>query len=72
MSDEEAKYLEGLFNSPDVRVRLGFNGPPGYDAYFFGCNITSASWSEKSYRKDKLFQYDIKFKLANNQKSQRG
>lgn len=72
MSDAEADYLEGLFNSPDVRVRLGQNGPTGYEAYFFGCNITSASWTEKSYRKDKLFQYDIKFKLANNLKSQRG
>ena len=72
MSDADADYLEGLFNSPDVRVRLGLNGPPGYDAYFFGCNVTSASWTEKSYRKDKLFQYEIKFKLANNVKSQRG
>ena len=72
MSDEEADYLEGLFNSPDVRVRLGQSAPAGYDAYFFGCNITSTSWTEKSYRKDKLFQYEIKFKLANNLKSQRG
>lgn len=72
MTDEEADYLEGLFNSPDVRVRLGNQAPAGYDAYFFGCNITSASYTEKSYRKDKLFQYDIKFKLANNMKSQRG
>ena len=72
MSDAEADYLEGLFNSPDVRVRLGNSAPAGYEAYFFGCNVTSASWTEKSYRKDKLFQYDIKFKLANNVKSQRG
>lgn len=72
MSDEDADYLEGLFNSPDVRVRLGLNGPPAYEAYFFGCNVTSASWTEKSYKKDKLFQYEIKFKLANNVKSQRG
>ena len=72
MSDEDADYLEGLFNSPDVRVRLGNNGPAGYEAYFFGCNVTSASWTEKSYKKDKLFQYEIKFKLANNVKSQRG
>ncbi len=72
MSDAEAQYLEGLFNSPDVRVRLGNSAPLGYDSYFFGCNVTSASWTEKSYKKDKLFQYDIKFKLANNVKSQRG
>jgi len=72
MSDEDADFLEGLFNSPDVRVRLGQNGPLAYESYFFGCNITSASWTEKSYRKDKLFQYEIKFKLANNVKSQRG
>lgn len=72
MSDAEADYLEGLFNSPDVRVRLGNAAPLGYESYFFGCNVTSASWTEKSYRKDKLFQYEIKFKLANNIKSQRG
>ena len=72
MSDADADYLEGLFNSPDVRVRLGQNGPLAYEAYFFGCNVTSASWTEKSYRKDRLFQYEIKFKLANNVKSQRG
>jgi hypothetical protein len=72
MSDSDADYLEGLFNSPDVRVRLGQNGPLAYEAYFFGCNVTSASWTEKSYKKDKLFQYEIKFKLANNVKSQRG
>ena len=72
LSDEEADYLEGLFNSPDVRVRLGQSAPAGYEAFFFGCNITSTSWTEKSYRKDKLFQYEIKFKLANNLKSQIG
>ena len=72
MSDEDADYLEGLFNSPDVRVRLGQNGPLAYEAYFFACNVTSASWTEKSFRKDKLFQYTIKFRLANNVKSQRG
>ena len=72
MSDTDADFLEGLFNSPDVRVRLGQNGPAGYEAYFFGCNITSSSWTEKSFQKDRLFQYEIKFNLANNQKSQRG
>ncbi len=72
LSDVDAELMEGLFNSPDVRVRLGNKAPAGYEAYFFGCNITSASWTEKTYRKDKLFQYTINFKLANNIKSQRG
>ena len=73
LTDEQADYLEGLFNSPDVRVRLGQSAPGvGYEQYFFGANITSTSWTERSFRKDKLFQYEIKFKLANNLKSQRG
>jgi hypothetical protein len=72
MSDEEARYLESMFNSADVRVRLGQQAPTGYDLQYFACNLLSASYIEKTYRKDKLFQYEVRFKLANNIKSQRG
>lgn len=72
MSDEMAKYLESMFNSADVRVRLGYQAPTGYDLQYWACNLLSASYIQKTYRKDKLFQYEVRFKLANNIKSQRG
>ena len=73
MTDDEAKYLQGLFTSPDVRVKLGSAyAPVGYDLEWFGATVLSNAYTEKTYRKDKLFQYDVRFKLANQLKSQRG
>jgi hypothetical protein len=71
MQDFEATYLRNLYQSPDTRVRLTdkyseFNG------VFWPVNLLSSGWTEKNYRKDKLFQYEIQFKLANNIKSMRG
>ena len=71
ISDEDALYLEGLFISADVKVR--FNDRPGQEKYqWVPVSLISNSYDEKTYRKNKLFQYDIKFKLAHNIKSQRG
>jgi len=71
ISDEDALYLEGLFISADVKVR--FNDRPGQEKYqWVPVSLISSSYDEKTYRKNKLFQYDIKFKLAHNIKSQRG
>lgn len=75
LEDNVASFLEGLWTSPDVRVklpqewydRIGIPTEP-----FIAAVITSNKYTEKTYRKDKLFQYEIKFKLANNLKSQRG
>lgn len=64
ISDDMAIYLENLFISPDVRVKI--------DGVWKPVNITSSSYVEKNYRKDKLFQYEIQFKEAHNIKSQRG
>ena len=71
ISDEDALYLEGLFISADVKVR--FNDRPGQEKYqWVPVSLMSTSYEEKTYRKNRLFQYDIKFKLAHNIKSQRG
>ena len=75
LEDNTASFLEGLWTSPDVRVKLpkewydrvGIQTEP-----FIAAVITSNTYTEKTYRKDKLFQYEIRFKLANNLKSQRG
>ena len=71
ISDEEAIYLESLFTSPDVKVR--FNEKPSPGKYeWVPVSLLSTSYTQKTSRKDKLFQYDIKFKRAHNLKSQRG
>ena len=71
MLDFEATYLRNLYQSPDVRVRLT-DKYSEFDGYFYPVNLLSSGWAEKNYRKDKLFQYEIQFKLANNIKSMRG
>ena len=71
ISDADALYLEGLFISADVKVR--FNDAPGAEQYqWVPVSLLSTAYEEKTVRKHKLFQYDIKFKLAHNIKSQRG
>lgn len=71
ISDADALYLEGLFISADVKVR--FNDAPGAEQYqWVPVSLLSTAYEEKTVRKNKLFQYDIKFKLAHNIKSQRG
>jgi hypothetical protein len=71
ISDADALYLEKLFTSADVKVR--FNDAPGSLKYqWMPISLISANWTEKTYRKDKLFQYEIRFKRAHNLKSQRG
>jgi len=66
LQDYEATFLENLFISPDVRVRFGD------DAKWYPVTLLSTSYTERNYRKDKLFQYEIAFKKAHNIKSQRG
>ena len=71
VTDAEAKYLEGLFISADVKVRFNdMDIPQRYEWY--PISLLSTTYTEKTYRKDRLFQYNIDFKLAHNIKSQRG
>jgi hypothetical protein len=71
VSDADALYLEGLFISADVKVR--FDDAPGAERYqWVPVSLLSSAYEEKTVRKNQLFQYDIKFKLAHNIKSQRG
>ena len=75
ITDKEAKHLQHLFTSADVRVKLpsqwyqraGITYEP-----FIAAVVTSNTYIERTFRKDRLFQYEIRFKLANNIKSQRG
>ena len=69
MNDEEAKLLESMFKSPSVNVRFSTGE---YANEWIPINLISSSYTEKTYRKDRLFQYTVNYKLANNIKSQRG
>ena len=66
MDDQTAEYLQNLFMSPDTRVRFGDSSA------WYPVILTSNSYTERTYRKDRLFQYEISFRLANPLKSQRG
>lgn len=66
MTDFEATFLENLFISPDVRVRFGDS------TEWYPVVITDTDYTEKTFRKDRLFQYTVNFKMATNLKSQRG
>ena len=64
--DYEASFLESLFTSADIRVRGG-DGEEWYPA-----QILNTQYVQKTYRKDRLFQYELQFKLSHNLKAQRG
>jgi len=71
MDDATALYLRNLYQSPDVRVRLTDKYNEEGDR-FYPVNMLTNRWNEKNFQKDKLFQYEATFKLANNIKSMRG
>lgn len=66
LSDYEAQYIKNLYKSPDVRVR--YEG----DTNWTPVVLTSNRWTEKTFRKDKLFQYTLDYREAHKINSQRG
>lgn len=66
LDDVESTYLKNLYLSPDVRVR--FNGSDDWVPVV----LTSNTWTERTFRKDKLFQHTITFKPANPINMQQG
>lgn len=66
LSDNEASFLKNLFISPDVKVRFKDQST------WYSVSITDTSWVEKTYRKNKLFQYTLNFKMANKLNIQNG
>jgi hypothetical protein len=69
MNDMEAELLESMFKSPSVMVRFSTGE---YANQWIPINLISSSYIQKTYRKDRLFQYTVNYKLASNIKSQRG
>ena len=66
LTDAEANYLKNLYLSPDIRVR--FSGENTWKSVV----PISNQWTSRTFRKDKLFQYSLNFKLANPIQLQRG
>lgn len=66
LTNLQSEYLKNLFLSADVRVK--FPGSNIWDSV----SIISSSYDVKTTRKDRMFQYEIRFKTANNLNSQRG
>ncbi len=69
MQDQEAELLKHLYQSGEVKAKFS-TGP--YANQWVPVVITNTSYNEKTYRKDRLFQYTVSFKLASNIKSMRG
>lgn len=66
LDDIESTYLKNLYMSPDVRVKL----PNATD--WVPVIVTSNQFTERTFRKDKLFQHTVTFRLANPQQIQHG
>ncbi len=66
LSDLEAEFLKNLYLSPDVKVR--FEGESDY----YSVTLEDSQWTERTFRKDKLFQNTVTFRMAHKLNSQRG
>ena len=66
LSDDDAFKLSSLFISPDVRVRFSPSST------WIPVVITNNTWTERTFRKDKFFQYQLQLKMANKKNIQRG
>ena len=64
ISEAEAHLLRSLFRSPDVKVKWG--------TVWFSVKLLNTTWTEKTYRKDKLFQYTVTYEIPQLNLEMRG
>ncbi len=64
LTDEESAYLENLYISPDIKAKI--------DGEWVSVIPVTNSYTQKTFRKDRLFQHQLQFKLANQNLIQRG
>jgi len=64
MSDATSEWLQELFVSPSTMIY--------YKGQWEPVVITTATYDEKTYARQQLFQHEITVRFANNQKIQRG
>ncbi len=72
LTDEEAQYLENLYRSGSVRMRTTPQTAQFIGDLFVPVVVQNMSYTEKNYKKDKLFQYEVTIKLATGLSTQRG
>jgi len=79
LTDADSYYLNGLFRSSNVRMRTDadnipyFTNWPNYQgSQWFPMVINNANYVEKTYRKNRLFQFEIEAAFAHNPQIQRG
>lgn len=70
LTDEEAQYLESLFRSGSVRIKKQFR--PDGEYSWLPVTLVNSTYTERTYRKDRLFQYEINLKFANKMSASRG
>jgi hypothetical protein len=71
LSDTENEWLKNLYLSPDVKVKFGL-GNASATGGWQSVVLTSNTFTEKTFRKDKLFQQTITFEMANKLNLQGG
>jgi len=64
LDDKESLFFENLIMSANVRAKI--NG------VWYNILLTRNEWRIQRYITDKMFQFEVSFKIAANQKSQRG
>ena len=64
MSDAESKWLQELFSSQEALIYV--------DGLWEPVIITTVSYQEKTYNRDRMFQHEIQVEFANKKRIQRG
>ena len=79
LTDAESYYLNGLFRASNIRMRTDatnipyFTDWPQYSgANWFPMVINNSKFTEKTYRKNRLFQFEIQANFAHNPQIQKG
>jgi len=66
LEDYEAEFLKNLYLSPEVKIR--FEG----ESEYYSVTLEDSQWTERTFRKDKLFQNTVTVRMAHKINSLRG
>ena len=69
INDQQAELLESMFKSAQINARFSTRE---YTDQWVPVKIQRSKYTQKTNRKDRLFQYTVTFTIAQNIKAQRG
>jgi len=69
INDQQAELLESMFKSAQINARFSTGA---YANQWVPVKIARSKYTQKTNRKDRLFQYTVTFTIAQNIKAQRG